>query len=139
MTDGADSVLTQTIWKVETDKDYECQLVVNERELTASVNGQVMNEIKVQPLIIKPAYINVVFDKTSNRYYLKVINFKSQGFNLRLDQEINALQVKQLSGKLTAENTIGQAPQLKRQTTQEDPKEPIRIKGHSVTVIEIKR
>ena len=48
VTDGADSVLTQTIWKVETDKDYECQLVVNERELTASVNGQVMNEIKVE-------------------------------------------------------------------------------------------
>lgn len=135
---GADSVLTQSIWRVTSDHTYHCRLEVAGRRLKTFVDGKLMNQIEVQPLVIQRAYVNVTYAAAKEVYYLKVVNYEATDFTLNFTKAVEISRLTQLSADIEAENHLGQPSELKRREQVAFRTPAIAIKKHSVTVVEIK-
>lgn len=70
------SDLTQTKWQVESKRIYVCELKVKNNRIVACIDGKVINDTTILPIIEKPLYINVVEDEESNRIICKLVNIK---------------------------------------------------------------
>lgn len=109
---GCDSVLTQSIWQVQTNQAYLCELEVNHRQLTTTINGQVFNETKELPLVIQPLYVNTVYDEEKEVFILKIVNVREDQFHFNLDNSWDKINLTQLSAEITAENSLEHPEQV---------------------------
>lgn len=76
--EGRVSDITQTIWKVETNQAYSCQLHVKDRHITSIVNDVVMNEIEAKLPVVQQVYTNVTLDEASGKQYVKLVNVSDE-------------------------------------------------------------
>ncbi|WP_312093110.1 alpha-L-arabinofuranosidase C-terminal domain-containing protein [Niallia sp.] len=107
MREGASSVLTQSIWAVETGVAYHCELHVKNRFITTYINGQLFNEIEDKLTIIEPIYANAVYDQKTDEYYLKLVNVQDIPFTFRLATDrVEKLRAIEISGLPEMSNTI---------------------------------
>ncbi|AZP03590.1 alpha-L-arabinofuranosidase C-terminal domain-containing protein [Jeotgalibaca ciconiae] len=136
---GSDSVLTQSIWKVETNKKYFCCLEVENRQIVTTINGEIFNETEDLPLVIKPAYINSVYDQEKDVYRLKIVNVREESFLFELDNSWERIDLTQLSAALDAENSLEDPQQviITKESIKENRKE-FKVEPYSVLFLEIK-
>lgn len=135
---GSDSVLTQTIFKVEMNKRYSCKIEIKNREIITTINQVTMNEIENLPLVIKPAYINVVYDQEKNVYYLKIVNVNSDDFYFELDNSYQTLNVTHLVANIDAENSIEDFEKVKiYQSSSVKNKHKFKVDAYSIKFFEI--
>lgn len=76
--EGRISDITQTIWKVETNQTYACELHVKGRQITTLVNGVVMNDIEAKVPLVQQVYTNVTIDETTGKQYVKLVNVSDE-------------------------------------------------------------
>lgn len=136
---GSDSVLTQSIWKVETNKKYFCRLEVENRQIVTTINGEIFNETEDLPLVVKPAYINSVYDQEKDVYRLKIVNVREESFLFELDNSWKRIDLTQLSAALDAENSLEDPQQviITKESIKENRKE-FKVEPYSVLFLEIK-
>ncbi|MFS0661119.1 alpha-L-arabinofuranosidase C-terminal domain-containing protein [Niallia alba] len=107
MREGASSVLTQSIWEVETGVEYHCELHVKNRIITTYINGRLFNEVEDKPTIIEPIYVNAVYDQKTDEYYLKLVNVKGVPFTFKLATDrVAQLRAIEISGLPDMSNTL---------------------------------
>lgn len=136
--DGADSVLTQSIWKVELNKTYSCKLEVNQRKVTTTIDSQIFNNTEDLPLIIQPAYINAVYNQEKESYYLKVVNVQNRSFRFELENDYRSMNVIQLSASPESENDFDKFQQVDiQETTITDEQKEITVAPYSVMFLEL--
>jgi len=138
---GSPSVLTQSIWKVEKDRTYNCRLEVDGRKITTYIDDVEFNHIEDLPIVIKPIYTNVTFNEVTGEYDLKLVNVKDEDFIFKLDvSEIKQLSVIELSTDPTVENTLDNPNQVETKEYQLDlANDQIKVPAHSVMFLQIKR
>lgn len=110
---GLDSVLTQSIWQVDTNRTYRCRLEIKHRKITTVIDDVIFNETEDLPLAIKPAYINAVYDELTDMYVLKVVNVHDEAFEFKLENSFNSIKKIQLTAALNAENTLDDDKKIK--------------------------
>ncbi|MGO4938351.1 alpha-L-arabinofuranosidase C-terminal domain-containing protein [Fundicoccus sp. Sow4_H7] len=137
---GAESVLTQTMWKVETNKHYSCQLEVKENKIITKIDGVEFNHTEELPLIVKAAYVNAVYDQESDNYLLKVVNVKEVPFTFELDNPTSQIKLTQLSASPDTKNTLEESNQVVvKSELIENDMNTFNVDPYSVMFLEIKR
>ena len=138
---GSHSVLTQTIWKVETDKTYHCRLEVDGRKMTTFIDDVEFNRAEDLPTVVKPIYTNVTFNEDAREYDLKLVNVKNRPFTFQLDmREIKQIDAVELSADLNAENTLENPNQVDIKEYQIDlVNDQMTVPAHTVMFLQIKR
>jgi len=148
--DGRGSCLTQSLFTVETNVEYECSLEVSGRQLKAYINGELISVAEDKPLIIEPLYYTASYEIASGDTIVKAVNVKDQSLEVSLalsssPTSIATVEVYELSGyELKEENDFAAPTRIspKHSSIEAGPEQEnsfnYTIAPHSVTVFRIK-
>lgn len=107
---GRSSVLTQSLFAVETDVDYLLELEVHGRRIRASINGELVADTEDTLPVIEPLYVASSMEETTGDIILKVVNMQPKQVDARILLEESGrdgfdVEIAELSGHtLEAEN-----------------------------------
>lgn len=79
------SCLTQSLFTVEGEVDYECVVEVSGRHLKAYINGKLINEAEDKPLVIAPLYYTASYEKESGDTIVKAVNVQDKTLDLTIE------------------------------------------------------
>ncbi|MBU5595534.1 carbohydrate binding domain-containing protein [Amphibacillus sp. MSJ-3] len=71
---GMNSCLTQSIFTLEPDKEYQFDLHISGRTILTYINGNLMNETEDVLPVIEPLYYTASLDKSKGDVLVKVVN-----------------------------------------------------------------
>jgi len=150
---GRSSCLTQSLFEVETDVEYQCSLEVTGRKLKATINGELINAEEDKPLVIAPLYYTASQEEGSGDVIVKAVNVEPSSLSITVDLSssasavaIESVEVYELANyELEAENNFD-APTFVSTKGQTVVSEDIagssftyEIKPHSVAVFRVKQ
>ncbi|CAH1207608.1 Extracellular exo-alpha-L-arabinofuranosidase [Paenibacillus auburnensis] len=144
--DGRSSCLTQSLFSVENDTDYELELHISGRLITASINGTIINQAEDLLPEIQPLYYTASLEDSSGDVIVKAVNVLDTPLSARIElKELSAAsnkaEVHELSGiELNAENSFADPQKVSpssRTITFEGNCFDYDFPGHSVTVFRI--
>jgi alpha-L-arabinofuranosidase len=110
--DGRTSVLTQSIFSVEPDKEYELTLEVSGRRIRAWINGELFHDTEDKLPVIEPLYYSASFERATGDVIVKVVNVQENNVHAQIDLKDMAktsltVQVYEMSGHaLDVENSF---------------------------------
>ncbi|WP_310832053.1 alpha-L-arabinofuranosidase C-terminal domain-containing protein [Paenibacillus pedocola] len=144
--DGRGSCLTQSLFTVENDTDYELELHISGRLITASINGIIINQAEDRLPEIQPLYYTASLEDSSGDVIVKAVNVLDTPLPARIElKELRSAsykaEVHELSGiELNAENSFADPLKVSpssRTITFEGNSFDYDFSGHSVTVFRI--
>lgn len=138
--DGSDSVLTQSIWRVEPHQEYRCHIEINHRTITTHINDELFNHIEDAPYVMKSLYTNVVYDQETKKYYVKLVNAKADDLDIQVNCQDHNMAIKHsLSAAVTAKNSLDQPNQVQYSCEKYDlTTDTITIAAYSVVFLVLK-
>lgn len=145
---GRGSCLTQSLFTVENDTDYELELHVSGRLITAAINGIEINRAEDRLPEIQPLYYTASVEDFSGDVIVKAVNVLDTPLSVRVElKELKAAsyiaEVHELSGvALDAENSFADPLKVSPSTRAiafEGTGFDYDFPGHSVTLFRIKR
>lgn len=148
VTSGRGSCLTQSLFTVENDTDYELELQVCGRQITASINGIEINRAEDRLPEIEQLYYTASVEDISGDVIVKAVNVLDAPLAVLVElKELNAAsytaEVHELSGvELDAENSFADPLKVSPSTRAiafEGHGFEYDFPGHSVTLFRIKR
>ncbi|WP_283680453.1 alpha-L-arabinofuranosidase C-terminal domain-containing protein [Lentilactobacillus sp. Marseille-Q4993] len=126
----------QSAWTMMTNEEYQLKIRVENQVVKTFINGGLMNNVKILPAEIHQIYHSLVYDSGSQKYYLKLVNVTSDVVTVSLDERVfSNAKIHELSGKLTAENVIGQDSKIDQRNFQIDTLK-YEVPKHSVVIVE---
>lgn len=144
---GRTSCLTQSIFNVESDKQYELTLEVSGRRIRAYIDNMLINDTEDKLPVIEPLYYSASYERSTGDVIVKVINVQENSVSAEialadLQQTSLTVEVYEMSGHaLDDENTFASPkrvlPKQKELSTQgcnfqyDFPK-------HSITVFRVR-
>lgn len=117
ITNGRNSCLTQSLLTVETDKEYELELVVRGRKICTYINDELINETEDKLPIIEPLYYSASIENISGDVIIKVVNVQEESVRAQImldgvEQKVYKGCIYELAGyELDDENSID-SPEL---------------------------
>lgn len=111
------SCLTQSIFNVETDREYNLELVVEGRHICAYIDGELINRTEDKPLVIEPLYYSASLEAATCDVIVKVVNVQEEAVKSKLEldgiyQETITGTIYEMSGfNLDDENSF-ESPEL---------------------------
>jgi alpha-L-arabinofuranosidase len=75
---GRTSCLTQSIFNVEPDMEYELRLEVSGRQIRAWINGVLFNDTEDKPVVIEPLYYSASYERSTGDVIVKVVNVQEE-------------------------------------------------------------
>lgn len=148
VTDGRGSCLTQSLFTVENDTDYELELHVSGRVITASINGAVINSAEDRVPDIQPLYYTASVEEATGDVIVKAVNVQDTPLPVTVElQELAAAsyqaEVHELSGvELDAENSFAEPLKVSpssRTIAFEGSSFDYEFPAHSVTVFRVQK
>lgn len=148
VTSGRGSCLTQSLFTVENDTDYELKLHVSGRQITASINGIEINRAEDRLPELQPLYYTASVEDISGDVIVKAVNVLDTPLSVRVElKELNTAsytaEVHELSGvELDAENSFADPLKVSPSTRAiafKGHSFEYDFPGHSVTLFRIKR
>ncbi|ANY67115.1 alpha-L-arabinofuranosidase [Paenibacillus sp. BIHB 4019] len=110
---GRSSILTQSLFTVETDVDYHLVLEVQGRTIRAFIDGTLVADTEDRLPVIEPLYYSSSIDEVNGDVILKVVNVQNEVAPVRINLEgldnvsLN-IEISELSGyALEDENSFG--------------------------------
>jgi alpha-L-arabinofuranosidase len=111
------SCLTQSIFNVETDREYNLELEVQGRRIRSYIDGELINDTEDKLPVIETLYYSASLEATTNDVIIKVVNVQAQSVTTQV--VLDGMQEKVLDGmifemsgyELDAENSF-EAPEL---------------------------
>lgn len=82
---GRSSCLTQSEFSVEPGRTYHLKLVVKDAHIQGYVNGILLNETIVKPVVLEPLYVTASVEKCSGDIILKVVNLQKEDVTAEVD------------------------------------------------------
>jgi len=95
---GRNSCLTQSLFSVEQNKEYELKLEVNGRVIRTSIDGRPTNEVEDKLPVIEPLYYSATIDEATNDIILKAVNVRDKEISVTID--LKGLEGQSLYGKI---------------------------------------
>jgi alpha-L-arabinofuranosidase len=111
------SCLTQSIFNVETDREYDLVLEVKERTIRTYIDGKLFNDTESKLPVIEPLYYSASIENTTGDVIIKVINVQDNSVtsSVVLDgfegQNLSGT-VFEISGNSLEDENSFEAPQL---------------------------
>ncbi|MDF9841659.1 MULTISPECIES: alpha-L-arabinofuranosidase C-terminal domain-containing protein [unclassified Paenibacillus] len=145
---GRGSCLTQSLFTVEKDTDYELELHVSGRVITASINGAVINSAEDRVPDIQPLYYTASVEEATGDVIVKAVNVLGTPLPVTVElQELAAAsyqaEVHELSGvELDAENSFAEPLKVSpssRTIAFEGSSFDYEFPAHSVTVFRVQK
>lgn len=143
---GRGTCLTQSLFTVEEDTDYELELHIAGRQITSSVNGIIINRAEDRLPEIQPLYYTASLEDQSGDIIVKAVNVQDTPLSVQVELKDLAAgpcsaQVHEMSGAaLDAENSFAEPLKVSpssRELTIEGSGFGYEFPGHSVTVFRI--
>ena len=113
--DGRISDLTQRIWKVEENQRYDCKITIENRQITAWINGMLFNQTEAKLPKKQPVYVNAVEDGQGNKI-VKLVNVKDQAITIDLHCAGNKAIIETIYGEKSALNSLENPKNFSSQT-----------------------
>ncbi|MEF7611488.1 alpha-L-arabinofuranosidase C-terminal domain-containing protein [Enterococcus casseliflavus] len=136
---GTSTDLTQSIWRVEKDTTYNCQIEIRDRKIKTTINGKIFNKLEEIPYVLEAAYINAVIDEKNDKKILKVVNIKEEPFLFTLNEAIgHSAKVIKLLAEKTAENRLYEPNKV--EIKEEDiiiSEHPLEVPAYGIMFLEI--
>jgi alpha-L-arabinofuranosidase len=82
---GRISILTQSIFSVEPDKEYELTLEVSGRRLRAWINGELFHDTEDKLPLIEPLYYSASYERSTGDIIVKVVNVQENQVGAQID------------------------------------------------------
>lgn len=143
---GRNSCISHRIFKVETEKEYQICLEIENRKIRAYTNGELYNETEFRLPELEELYITSSYEEESGDTILKAVNLmgedKKAGIKIEgLKDELKKVHVYEMAGfPLDAENSFDHptavAPK-EREFEVHGTSFDYVFPGHSVTVLRI--
>ncbi len=141
-TNNREAVLDHELKSVDKDREYSLKLVVSDEKIQCFVDGALLHDVSIKPVVIEPLYVSASKDFDNNTY-IKVVNLNDSAFEAQVEtnQTISKASGQVLVSELNAENSFEEPEKVK------DEKVDIFFNGsvikhsfpaHSVTVIKVK-
>lgn len=92
---GRNSVLTHSMFSVETDVEYDLKLEVSGRHIRTYINGELINETEDKPPVIEPLYYTASVEDATGDIILKTVNVQEN--SVSADIVFEGLATKDLS------------------------------------------
>lgn len=114
---GRNSCLTQSLFVVETDREYQLDLEVSGRAIRTYIDGKLFNQTEDKLPIIEPLYYSASIENDTGDIIIKVVNVQENSVTAELnlaDMELGTFTVKvfEMTGyDLGAENSF-ESPEL---------------------------
>ncbi|ASA21442.1 alpha-L-arabinofuranosidase C-terminal domain-containing protein [Paenibacillus donghaensis] len=146
--DGRNSVLTQSMFSVETDVEYSLVLEVSGREIRTYIDGELVNETEDKLPTIEPLYYTASMELSSGDIILKAVNVQAEAVtaHINIDDNIQGgmnVDVFELSGhNLEDENSFEHPEQIvpqERSFSTEESGFAYTFPKQSVTVFRIRQ
>ncbi|WP_462409433.1 alpha-L-arabinofuranosidase C-terminal domain-containing protein [Neobacillus sp. Marseille-QA0830] len=103
---GRVSDLTQSIWRVEAGKRYHCELRVNKRTITATIDNDLLNQIEAALPQKEALYINAVEDSVNNKKIVKLVNVREEAITVDLEFPASKVYLHTLNGVKDSVNSF---------------------------------
>lgn len=110
--DGRTSCLTQSIFNVEPDMEYELKLEVSGRQIRAWINNVLFHDIEDKLPVIEPLYYSASYERSTGETIVKVVNVQENSVSAQialadLNKTSSTVEVYEMSGHaLDDENTF---------------------------------
>lgn len=113
--DGRGSVLTQSIFNVENDREYTLKLEVSGRQIRAWINGELFHDTEDKLPVIEPLYYSASCDRTTGDTIVKVVNVQDSSVTAEvvladLNETSLRVEVHEMSGHSLEEENTFEAP-----------------------------
>ncbi len=96
--DGRNSCLTQSLFTVETGREYHLELVVSGRKISTYIDGKLINQTEDKLPVIEPLYYSASVEGSTGDIIVKAVNVQEQPVQVKLVLE--GLPQKALYGKV---------------------------------------
>lgn len=129
---GRGACLTQSLFSVETDREYNLMVDVNERHIRTYIDGEPINTIEDKLPVTEPLYYSASMENTTGDIILKVVNVQDAPEDVKI--VVEGINKELLSGKIFKMN--GYEPEDVNSFT--EPRKiaieeaPINIKGNTL-------
>ena len=97
-TKGGSSCLSQYLFTVEKNREYELTLQLRGRSIQTFVDGKPCHEVILQPVVIEPLYLSASKRIADNSIIIKAVNVSDK--ERRVSMHLNGLEKKSLYGKV---------------------------------------
>ncbi len=82
---GRNSCLSQYLFTVEKEKEYEIEIQIKGRNIATFINGEAYHTIECKPVIIEPLYYTASKEESTGDIILKVVNVSNQDQKVTLE------------------------------------------------------
>ncbi len=82
---GRVSCLTESKYSIETGRVYHLKLVVDGAHIQSYVDGELINDVTVQPVVIEPLYVTASAENETGDIIVKVVNLQNEDVTTELD------------------------------------------------------
>ena len=137
---GRGSCLTQSNFSMERDVWYALSLRVSSNEITACVNGEIINRIAISPLKIRPLYLAGSVEEATGDVILKAVNVTETRVCAEIESPCSRYEAEILTGAPEDGNTLD-APDTVSPARTVGGREALSrfvFPAHSVTVLRLK-
>lgn len=139
--DGRNTCLTQSNFSLESDRPCRFTLEVKGRELTAAVDGKIINHVVDAPLRLRPVYLSASREEATGDIILKAVNVQNK--RVAADIAFPCVQVEEtvLHAYPNAKNSFDAPEKIAPVTKAHKGGEKWQqvFPAHSVTVLRMKR
>ncbi|SET21698.1 alpha-L-arabinofuranosidase C-terminal domain-containing protein [Paenibacillus sp. NFR01] len=145
---GRGSVLTHSLFTVETGREYELVLEVEGRTIRAYIDGVLVNEAEDKLPVIKPLYYSASLEEASGDVIVKAVNMQEQAVRAALELadlppgpltvEVHELSGHELSDENSFEEPMRVHPKVREFQVEANAFE-YDFPARSLTVLRVKR
>jgi alpha-L-arabinofuranosidase len=144
---GRTSCLTQSIFNVEPDVEYELTLEVSGRQIRTYINNVLMNETEDKLPVIEPLYYSASLEHSTGETIVKVVNVQEESVSATialadLQKTIKNVDVYEMSGYGLDDENSFEAPERvvpkRKEFNMEGSSFHYEFPKHSITVFRVK-
>lgn len=145
--DGRTSCLTQSIFNVEPDMEYELKLEVSGRQIRAWINNVLFHDIEDKLPVIEPLYYSASYERSTGDVIVKIVNVQENSVSAQialadLHKTSLTVEVYEMSGhELDDENTFASPERVlpkQKEFSTEGSSIHYDFPKHSITIFRIK-
>ncbi|MDF2648897.1 MAG: alpha-L-arabinofuranosidase domain protein [Paenibacillus sp.] len=145
--DGRTSCLTQSIFNVEPDMEYELTLEISGRQIRAWIDGVLFHDTEDKLPVIEPLYYSASFERSTGETIVKVVNVQENSVRAQialadLHKTSLTVDVYEMSGHaLDDENTFESPERVlpkQKEFSTEDCSFHYDFPKHSITVFRVR-
>jgi alpha-L-arabinofuranosidase len=92
------SCLTQSIFNVETDREYSFKLEIRGRHICSYIDGELVNDTEDKLPVIEPLYYSASLEAATNDVIIKVVNVQGEAVKTKL--VLDGIDQKTIIGKI---------------------------------------